>query len=173
MKNIITIICLLFAIGLTAQDLSLTNGVRSVEDPSNKGVEQSNVFTYGLFGSYSTTDYHHIQVELDTAVASHNHMFLFNVKGYGYAASEIIDIDYGGYFYSANNTLLAQIINNNSSSNVTDELMYIGTNGKLYLRFKLNNTGYTGFRINSFNIGNGKSYTSDEFTVTQSPTIQL
>ena len=109
--------------------------------------------------------YLHIDTGLDTATMSR--MFLFHLQGYPYGATSIYDVKYAGYCYSASGVIHnKKISQRNDTAEVTDTLIYKGSNGHVYLRFKVNNFYYSTFWLDSYVVGNGTVFPPSQFSAT-------
>ena len=101
--------------------------------------------------SNSTNIFH---LKLPHRLDLHNAMFHFEAKGYVYNAPEIIDIVWVGYCYKDGN-VLKQTKTEVIRSSVITAGQYLGTDNHIYLWFKVPNTFYCSFKVDSIKVGNG------------------
>jgi len=109
-------------------------------------------------GSFQVTDlgssenvYIHFKVPLNVNI--HSEMFWFNVKGYSYGTSKIIDETIVGYCYSP----LRDITSKSSFGNMTPDV-YKDSNGNVVLRLLIPSIYYTTIRVDTMRVGNGRLF---------------
>ncbi len=100
-------------------------------------------------GGSSTNKFH---IKLPYKRNAGNKMYYIKASGYNYYNSDIIDIVWVGYLYS-NNLIRTKSEVIRSTAITAGE--YIGTDDYVYLWFKLPNTYYATFKIDSMYVGNG------------------
>lgn len=80
-------------------------------------------------------------------------MFWFNIKGYNYGGSAIIEETIVGYCYTPTRSL----INKGSFGNFSPD-SYVDANGNIVLRLKIPFIYYTTLRIDTMRVGNGRLF---------------
>lgn len=143
----------------SALDVGGTGHFESLIVGNGIGAITFNVCSF--FTGSGTSDYFHLQMPPNfNAGSTHSHMFHIHVTGYAFYASgnqRVIDITFVGYKTPPSNggylreTRTAQI----SAGGVTDMAIYHGRQNRLFLRFRVSNTYYTSFRVDSMYVGNG------------------
>lgn len=138
-------------------------------DPGAFGTIRRNIFqgfiqgtggavAAGSAGAFTSTNlgstenvYAHFKVPLNVNVNSE--MFWFNIKGYSYGSSKIIDETLVGYCYEAT----AALLNVSSFGNLTPAV-YKAANGDIVLRILLPSAYYATIRIDTMRVGNGRLF---------------
>lgn len=121
----------------------------------------------------SDTDIFHIKLPYRTDVD--NKMFYLKATGHDYVTPEIIDVTWVGYCYTDGgvNDKLIQTKTIALGSTTITAGQYIGTDNHIYLWFKLSNTYYATFKIDSMYVGNGSVLENNSVQIIQSSQTQL
>ena len=119
------------------------------------------------FQGAAAHDYIHIRTPLNKSTSR---MFHFQVTGYAYGDSKIIDIVYVGYMYATSGTL-ANRQSHDRIGTFVDVDSYIGSDDYLYLRIKFTNDYYVSFVVDSLVVGNGVVFPPEGFSVIRSDNL--
>lgn len=93
-------------------------------------------------------------IKLPYRIYADTAMFYIKAEGYSHGSSEIIDIVWAGYCYQPANGIVNNKTNINNSSSITAG-QYSGSDGYVYLWFKVPNPYYTTFKLDTIRVGNG------------------
>ncbi len=119
----------------------------------------------------STTKIFHIKLPYN--IVSKNGMYHIKAEGYAYQeGGEIIDIVWVGYCYIVNNVLLNKRAHVNRSTAITAG-QYVGSDDFIYLWFKVPNTYYCTFRLDSMRVGNGIHIKPGDLDIVMSDQAEL
>ncbi len=118
----------------------------------------------------STTDIFHLK--LPYRVNTHTAMFHIKATGYAYEAADVIDVTWVGYCYSPANALIKNKTSILNSTAITAG-QYIGSDSHIYLWFKVPNTHYNTFKLDSMRVGNGTLLQEGDVNVIVSSQAQL
>ncbi|QEE50658.1 hypothetical protein FUA48_14045 [Flavobacterium alkalisoli] len=132
------------------------------------GVELA-VATFGT-QTNSATNIFHIKLPYNTYTL--NGMYHIKAEGYGYVGGEIIDIVWVGYCYVAGHNLINQRAHVNRSTEITAG-QYVGSDNFIYLWFKVPNTYFCSFRIDSSRGTTGIRIKPGDLQIIVSPNAQL
>ena len=126
-------------------------------------------------GDSSTTEYFHLRMPTPFNVdAATSDMYHIHVTGYCFSSRIILDLTYAGYRTPPSNGGPHSYFTNVDPLGTTSErLAYHGSDGRLYLRFKVGQVYYCTFRGDSMFVGNGYALTQGDITVVKSTTAQL
>lgn len=119
---------------------------------------------------HSTTNIFHIKLPYRINIESA--MFHIKALGYNYGGADIIDVTWVGYCYQAGSSLISNKTNVVSSTAITAG-QYVGSDSHIYLWFKVPNTYFTTFRIDSMRVGNGTLLQEGDVQIIMSPQNQL
>lgn len=160
-----------FAPVKTVNGIVPTSGNVTVNTGSGSGVGgvELAVATFGT-QTNSTTDIFHIKLPYNTYTL--NGMYHLKAEGYAYQGGEIIDIVWVGYCYVTNHSLINQRVHVNRSTLITAG-QYIGSDNFIYLWFKIPNTYYCSFRIDSSRGTTGIHIKRGDLQIIASPNAQL
>lgn len=160
-----------FAPVKTVNGIAPASGNISVNTGSGSsvgGVELA-VATYFTYENNTSNIFH---IKLPYNAYTKNGMYHLKAEGYAYQGGEIIDIVWVGYCYVAANNLINKRVHVNRSTLITAG-QYIGSDNHIYLWFKVPNTYYCSFRIDSTRAGNGIHIKPGDLQIIASSDSQL
>lgn len=133
------------------------------------GSTNENILKFTTYDASTTKIFH---IKTSYLVNTNDAMYYFKATGYNYGGIEIIDITWVGYCYAT----YTNIINNKTfvgaDANITAG-QYVGTDSHVYLWFKVPDTYYTTFKIDSMRVGNGLFLQNGDLEVILSDQAQL
>ena len=101
---------------------------------------------------HSTNNIFHIK--LPYKISTDYAMYHIKATGYNYSQGDIIDVTWVGYCYPPNGNIISSKSHVSVSTDITAG-QYIGSDDHVYLWFKLPNTYFSTFKVDSMRVGNG------------------
>lgn len=145
------------------------NVTLDLEGSTDVGSTREGIAKY-FTANHSATDIFHIK--LPYKVNTNHAMYHIKASGYAYEASDIIDITWVGYCYAPMTNIIHQKTGILNSTNITAG-QYVGSDSHVYLWFKLPNTYFSTFKLDSMRVGNGGLITSSDVQILVSSQTQL
>lgn len=145
------------------------NVTLNLQGSTDTGSNRQGITKFFTDVNNSTNIFH---IKLPYKVNTHSAMFHIKAIGYNYGGSDIIDVTWVGYCYSANSALMNTKTSVVSSTTITGG-QYVGSDSHVYLWFKTPNTYYTTFRIDVMRVGNGTLLKEGDVSVVVSSQAQL
>lgn len=147
----------------------LINGVNSYNNTINNNNHFGNLGTGGYKANYniasfgttteSTSANKYIHIKINIKPSETSVMYRFNLQGYAYGPSKVMDITFVGYSYNGIITSKGYL---DPSGYFTSPEQYISTNGYVVLKFYVANPYFLSFVVNNIQVGNGGLYDKDD-----------
>lgn len=141
----------------------------NLHDSTDIGSTREGIVKFFTSASSTTNIFH---IKLPYKVNTHIAMFYIKATGYAYEAADIIDITWVGYCYRPSNSLIKNKTSILNSTAITAG-QYVGSDSHVYLWFKVPNTHYNTFKLDSMRVGNGTLLQEGDISVIVSPQTQL
>jgi len=129
--------------------------------------------------AYGSNHYYHLRMpevfnsfEGPGASSSRSAMWHIRVTGYSFSDASKIDLTSVGYnTHRSNGGLISR--SQTTGSGFTNGGPYHGTDGRLYIKFRLGDIYYSTVRVDSMRVGNGIVINPGDITITTSASAQL
>ena len=140
---------------------------------TDRGSTREGIVKYFTNGAPHTGDIFHIK--LPYRIDVDNKMYHIAASGYAYNSAAIIDVIWVGYCYKSGSVgnKHKQIATDVSRSTLITAGQYVGSDNHIYLWFKVPNTYYTTFKLDSLKVGNGSLLESGDLQVFKDSSLAL
>lgn len=144
------------------------NVTLDLEGPADVGSTRQGIAKF--FTAESSNNIFHIK--LPYKVNTHSAMFHIKAIGYDFNGADIIDVTWAGYCYQPMGALIKNKTHVNISTSITAG-QYVGSDSNVYLWFKVPDTYYSTFKLDSMRVGNGTLLKQGDVQIIASPLTQL
>ncbi len=145
------------------------NVVLNLEGSEDRGSTREGILKYFTTVSSTTNIFH---IRLPYRIDTHHAMYHLRATGYNYQQGDIIDITWVGYCYKPSGNIINKKTHVAISTAITAG-QYVGSDQYVYLWFKLPDTYYSTFKIDSMYVGNGGILREGDLKLTVSSAVQL
>ncbi len=145
------------------------NVVLDLEGSTDRGSTREGILKYFTYEHSSTNIFH---IKLPYRITDSYAMYHLKATGYNYAQGDIIDVTWVGYCYPAAGNIINQKSHVAVSTAITAD-QYVGSDQYVYVWFKLPDTYFSTFKIDSMYVGNGGILREGDLKLTVSSAAQL